>query len=345
MLVSDLAKGLAGALPVGLSHFLLPDRAKAASASVFLGQWRANITHYASYDSLSTEVAHQLKLGPMISGLHAEDLLNAMTFVEVEKLIIIDLRDRILTSGGAVLDTIHDVAARRRDGHWANPKLAAGSDTTRALLCCYEALEAAAQFHALRDRFSTGFSFVTAADAANLYRKELFRFDQSYRHFHRAAEQVDVHGWTILQNLRQQVETAYTDWFLPHFGMAWSQVIEGDQGLLAQWRIPDWTAQTDFYRHKVKTVLASPGVKRVFVIISDAFRYEAAEELNRLINTRNKYKATLDAMLGVLPSYTALGMAALLPHQQLAYKEARPRWGSAPTAVHRLAGGSITDCP
>ena len=158
--MSDLAKGLAGNLPVGLTHFLLPDRAKAASASVFLSQWRGNITHFSSYDSISTEVAQQLQLGELISGIHAEDLLNAMTFAEIEKLIIIDLRDRILTSAGSALDIVRDVFTRRRDGHWANPKLASNSDTTRAMLCCYEALEAAAHFYSLKSRYSEGFSFV-----------------------------------------------------------------------------------------------------------------------------------------------------------------------------------------
>lgn len=340
ILVSDLAKGLAGNLPMGLAHFLLPDRAKAASASVFLSQWRTNITHFTSYDNISAEVAKQLNLGQLISGIHAEDLLNAMTFAEVEKLIIIDLRDRILTGAGSALDIVRNVSARRRDGHWANPKLASNSDTTRALLCCYEALEAAAHFYALRGRYSEGFSFATAAEAADLYRKELFRFDQAYRHFHRAAEQVDVHGWNILQALRQQVETAYTDWFLPHLGIAWGKVIEGDQGLLANWKLPDWTNQTNFYRDKVKSVLANPAVKRVFVIISDAFRYEAAEELSRIINGRNKYKASLETMLGVLPSYTTLGMAALLPHQVLAYKEGSSALG---VTVDGSATSSLED--
>ena len=59
----------------------------------------------------------------------------------------------------------------------------------------------------------------------------------------------------------------------------------------------------------------------MFVVISDAFRYEAAEELVRDINGKSRFKAVADAMLGVLPSYTALGMAALLPHDTLAYKE------------------------
>ena len=78
----------------------------------------------------------------------------------------------------------------------------------------------------------------------------------------------------------------------------------------------------------------------MYVVISDAFRYEAAEELARELNSRNRVKARLEAMLGVLPSYTALGMASLLPHQTLAYKQnanldvlvdacRRSRWSSA----------------
>jgi uncharacterized protein (TIGR02687 family) len=63
------------------------------------------------------------------------------------------------------------------------------------------------------------------------------------------------------------------------------------------------------------------GVKRVFVVISDAFRFEVAHELVQHTNSKSRFKASLDAMMGVLPSYTALGMAALLPHQTLAYKE------------------------
>ena len=55
-------------------------------------------------------------------------------------------------------------------------------------------------------------------------------------------------------------------------------------------------------------------------MISDAFRYEAAEELVQLLNSKSRFKAGLSSQLGVLPSYTTLGMAALLPHHSLAYK-------------------------
>ena len=60
--------------------------------------------------------------------------------------------------------------------------------------------------------------------------------------------------------------------------------------------------------------------RRAFVIISDAFRYEAAQELAAELNGKYRFEATLTSQLGVLPSYTALGMASLLPHKTLAYK-------------------------
>ncbi|MCH7545269.1 MAG: BREX-1 system phosphatase PglZ type A, partial [Planctomycetes bacterium] len=61
--------------------------------------------------------------------------------------------------------------------------------------------------------------------------------------------------------------------------------------------------------------------RRMFVIISDAFRYEAAEELTRDLNGKYRFEATLSSQLGVLPSYTALGMASLLPHRTLEYQD------------------------
>ena len=60
--------------------------------------------------------------------------------------------------------------------------------------------------------------------------------------------------------------------------------------------------------------------RRVYVIISDAFRYEAAQELAEELNGKYRFEATLTSQLGVLPSYTALGMASLLPHNVLTYK-------------------------
>ena len=77
--------------------------------------------------------------------------------------------------------------------------------------------------------------------------------------------------------------------------------------------------------------------RRAFVIISDAFRYEAAQELAAELNGKYRFEATLTSQLGVLPSYTALGMASLLPHKTLAYKGDR-RAGGRQVERRRRAG-------
>ena len=54
------------------------------------------------------------------------------------------------------------------------------------------------------------------------------------------------------------------------------------------------------------------------VIISDAMRYEIGHELLGKIRQEDRYDAELTPALSMLPSYTQLGMAALLPHKTLA---------------------------
>lgn len=57
--------------------------------------------------------------------------------------------------------------------------------------------------------------------------------------------------------------------------------------------------------------------ERTVVIISDAMRYEVGQELFSRMQDDPKCTAKLSVQLGVLPSYTRLGMASLLPHKTL----------------------------
>ena len=70
--------------------------------------------------------------------------------------------------------------------------------------------------------------------------------------------------------------------------------------------------QRNFYNHHLKYAK-----ERTVVIISDAMRYEVGEELFKRMIDDPKCSAKLEVQLSVLPSYTRLGMAALLPHQKL----------------------------
>lgn len=320
ILVTDFCRGLRGDAPRQLAHFVLPDRTLAANASVFVGRWRSDIAQFGNYNALAHAVANELDLVSLLSNQSAEHLVECMTFEDVELRVVQDLKTRIVAGAGANMDVVRSLMARRRDGHWANPLLASANERTRALAACYDALTAAADFFSLKATHAAGFSFADASAAFTQYRDELFRFDQLYRHFHTAADAVEPTGWAVLHELRETIERAYSGWFMPQLSTAWSKVMEGSQGLLSHWKLPEVTPQQAFYERKVLP-LFDGGVKRVYVLISDAFRFEVAHELVQHTNSKSRFKASLDSMLGVLPSYTALGMAALLPHQTLAYKE------------------------
>jgi len=318
ILATDFCNAI-GSTPAPLAHFVIGNRPRASQASVFASRWRTDMANYASYDTLSSLVAEELRIYDLLGPMSAEQLTEAMTFEAVEKRVIADLKGRVLAGRGANMDSARQLIARRRDGHWANPLLASASDATRALAGSYDAIEAAASFFELQGKHGQGFSFADASSAVAAYRVELHHFDQLYRKFMRASEYVDTMGWALLHELRAAMEDAYSGWFMGQLSSSWGSIMEGASGLLSSWKIDGVTNQQNFYSRHVAPAFEG-GAKRVFVVISDAFRYEAAAELAAELNAKNRVKAKLDAMLGVLPSYTALGMASLLPHERLTYK-------------------------
>jgi uncharacterized protein (TIGR02687 family) len=319
ILSTDFCRTLLGEMPKQLGHFVLTDRSFAANASVFVSRWRSDISQFGNYNALASAIAQELDLTSLLGGLSAEQLIECMTFEEIELRIVQDLKKRIMDGEGTNMDVVRSHIARRRDGHWANPLLVSANERTKALAACYDALTAAADFFTLKAVHASGFSFPDASAAFTQYRDDLFRFDQLYRHFHTAADAVEPTGWAVLHELRATIESVYSGWFIPHLSTAWAKIAEGPKGLLATWALPGVTPQQNFYKQKV-AALFEGSVKRVYVVISDALRFEVAQELVQQTNSKSRFKASLEGMLGVLPSYTALGMAALLPHKTLAYK-------------------------
>lgn len=318
ILVTDFCQAI-GVTPSSLNHFMITDRVRAAHASVFASRWRSDMANYASYNALSAVVADELHVSAMLGVLTAEQLVDAMTFESIDKRVIADLKARIIAGAGANMDAVRELMAKRRDGHWAKTLLAGANDHTKAMAASYDALGAAASFFELQAKYSQGFSFGTAEAAFASYRSELFRFDQLYRTFMRATDAVEPMGWSLLHELRERMEDAYSGWLIGQLSSAWDAVVDGSEGLLQHWKLADVPNQQNFFEQFV-TPSYSSGAKRVYVVISDAFRFEAAEELASNLNSKNRVKARLETMLGVLPSYTTLGMASLLPHKQLAYR-------------------------
>ncbi|MDM8539426.1 BREX-1 system phosphatase PglZ type A, partial [Desulfobacterales bacterium HSG17] len=224
-----------------------------------------------------------------------------------------------ITNGSTRKDAMQETVKTRLDGYWATVST---DNATHINLykTVYNALETAIQLFTLRAKYDDGFSFPSAETMFKAYTRELYCFDQHYRRFSEYADKGENAGWDVLKSLRQSVEDCYSGWYMDQLSLKWGDFLEGDNGLLKKWKLPYILNQYDFFDRNIQTILKESSRNRVFVIISDAFRYEAAKELEQIINGKYRMKADLEPMLGVLPSYTGLGMASLLPHKKMSFK-------------------------
>ena len=280
----------------------------------FLSRWRDSARYYPTFDVISTQVAEAVHLSTKISTFELQALTEVMIFEVVEQHIILELVDAIPRAATHELEHFCAVIATRRDGYWASKHNA--DDTRRKFRNIYTALQTAIELFDLRAKHQSGFHFVSCAELYQAYQQDLYRFDSAYRQYCAASRRAKVE---VLKPLDRQVGDCYAYWYLDNLAKNWGDRLESEQRL-QDWRLPNVPNQQHFFQKHVWPLLSAPQKRRVVVIISDAFRYEAAVELCHRINDKRYCEATLSSQLGVVPSYTTLGMAALLPHQSLEYK-------------------------
>lgn len=319
LFVSDFAMTRQGIFPASLQNFVLGENKKLPQVAVFCDRWRRDLNLFASYDAISDQIARELHIPQNLNDCDHLGLLDVQTFSDVEKRILVGLRDVIQQGDIAALTHVQAIAAKRRDGHWANTVLATQNPVIRAFGACYDAIEAAASFSELTAQYAKGFSYPNAELMFAAYQKELFRFDQCYRRFMFANDVVELNGWTFLQTLKTWMGGQYSS-VMSQLSSTWGGFVAAEDGLLNNWQLQDSRNQQNFYTDYVKPYIDGGAKNRAFVLISDALRYEVAQEILARAVSTNRFKANLDGVLGVLPSYTALGMAALLPHKRLDYK-------------------------
>lgn len=167
------------------------------------------------------------------------------------------------------------------------------------------------QYHALKNAFFLlqGEYFTPLYGSVEIYESYLksdYIFDQNYRQFYYHYDKMTENNQ--FEGLKEQVEQIYTHKFLNPLSVSWTKALTEE--------IPHIPLQRDFYKTHV-----SKSKERVVVIISDALRYEVAQSLLKKLESDEKCNPELSAMLGILPSYTRLGMSALLPHETLEITE------------------------
>ena len=93
------------------------------------------------------------------------------------------------------------------------------------------------------------------------------------------------------------VENLYINWYMGELSSNWSSALNEEMN--NGWKIPGIENQMDFYKNYVSAKVQKGD--RVFVIISDALRYEVAVELNDKLNKEIIGNCEIEGNLGVIP--------------------------------------------
>lgn len=264
-------------------------------ALVFLKRWKDSRQFEAGFETLSAECADVLGIEKDLEKRDFRDLVELDYFRLIDQKIISDLVravvGRTVTSGDVAL-----WVRQRRQGHWYGE--------FRHL---YEAVEFAARFMQMLGEATL--TMQSLADGVQRYSRVWFQLDQLYRKF---TYHVCLSGQpSLMGELSEQVENLYSNNYLMKLGDAFQSHVDTS----SNWEAYPVRQQKDFFEHWVRPFLRKD--KRVCVVISDAMRYEIGDELLSLIRQEDRYSADLEPALSMLPSYTQLGMAALMPNKTL----------------------------
>ena len=265
-------------------------------AQVFLNHWKDSQRHSAAFETLSAESAEALQI---------EDDLMARAEIPPATLDYFELVDRRILSDLAVQVTRHTISAedclqlvrQRRSTHWFEKKYKHA----------YEAIAHAARFIDLLNR--TTFTISEPAAGVRNYAGVWHQLDMHYRKFIFHTRETKITEG--LHPLYEHIENLYANKYLLPLNDTWQQTLNH----LTEWESFGVEQQPAFFRQYVVPFLDNQ--KKVAVIISDALRFEIGVEFADRLEQESGYTAKVDPMVTLLPSFTALGMAALLPHSRL----------------------------
>lgn len=271
-------------------------------AHIFMRDWRDSRQYGEMYKLWATQLETELGIMQQIQGEPIERLVRIETFPCVDKVIAKYIHKEV-KHGTITTEKLESIVDERRNKLF----FSVAAHTINAFLEARRLLEAI-------EKLATGLSIISAEEGFKLYTSELYVIDQHYRHFFREAKLGE--STNLIGDITPKVQQVYTNTFLSALAAKWQPVVDA----MERWSISGVYSQRTFFNTYVSPFRQKG--KRLFVIISDALRYETMVELEGRIAQENRMETDLKpAMLCVQPSYTQLGMAALLPHRVLSYEK------------------------
>ncbi|MBQ5658685.1 MAG: BREX-1 system phosphatase PglZ type A, partial [Peptococcaceae bacterium] len=299
MFVTYMDKTIDAELPNAWQPFI--QNKTGNNSKIFLDNLMNHSLYGDKFDKLSAYIFNSLNGDTELAKLPAEALVNCGIFAGIEDILMrwaasrLELEDTSAKLGDV---SILQLVKMRRQGHF-------GIRYRAAYFVLEHAWYIISGMHYMPESTLNGL--------VNRYTESLYQMDMHYRYFYYSLDKVnsgnDERVFTF-DKLRELVERIYTNNYLNKVSVNWNELFTEQYGSL---QIP---SQLDFFSRNV-----SFAKEQTVVIISDALRYEVAVTLLERLKADEKCKAVLKPMLGVLPSTTRYGMAALLPYSNLKLNE------------------------
>lgn len=291
MYVTYADRYIDGDLPKGWKGFV---SYKSGNIIAFMDNLMNNVLYRDKYDELSAYVSRVLDAAGVLSAYEPETLIECDSFAEIDKLIIrwivsrLTAEDLIARLGNRNLCEICEMRSKMHFG--------------RKFGTIYDMLRDA-YFIIGQANYQPVSGFKKIIDA---YVASDCVIDNSYREFYTNYDRIE--NTSGFEELKELVENIYTNEYLGKLLPKWNEGLQEPDALAV---LP---LQREFYNKYVRS-----NKERTVVIISDGMRFEVGCELYKRMQDNPKCKDSLSIkpMLGVLPSYTRLGMEALLPHKTL----------------------------
>ena len=265
---------------------------KSGNILAFLDNLANNVLYRDAYDELASHIEQELNVSSALSNYLPESFVGCDTFIVFDNKLVKWLLERLEAEDiNAKLNgcDISDICDKRIKMHY-------GRKTEKIyylLSSAYQIIKAAN--YKCPDVF---------ADIIAQYINQDSFIDTEYRKFYFYFDQLeDINAFEGLKSL---IEKIYTNEYLATLLPKWNANIMDSN---------NWSSvplQKQFFNKRL-----SGAKERTVVIISDALRYEVGYELFKKLQDDPKSTVKIDAQLSVLPSYTQLGMASLLPHKSL----------------------------
>ena len=275
------------------------DGALNGEALLVFRRWKNNRHWAEAFETLSRRYQDLLKIPADLQKRDFRTLVGVDHFEEIDRQIIREIVRSMAAQSVSAPEVLNWVRERRQS-HWY---------PTYADI--YQAIGYATEFQ--RALAEANLGMTSPAEGVQRYVTSWFRLDQLYRKF---IYHMQKSGQaSLLADLYASVENRYTNSFVLALNDAWQDQIAG----LSEWQITGFASQANFYQEQAAEYRRKD--QKVAVIISDALRFEVGEECLRRIRALDRFDAELKPMISSLPSYTQLGMAALLPNSSLALAE------------------------